>query len=109
MTGESLLKKFHLSYSEKYPSETILKMCPSKHDAIYPYEAVIKLELKKKLQFSHKGPPFQLAPKPKGQLISKCLYEIIVWTKIPTKNLISALKGPGQKLSNFSLVFWSKR
>ena len=22
----------------------------------------------------------------KGQLISKCLYEIIVWTKIPTKN-----------------------
>ena len=24
----------------------------------------------------------------KGQLISKCLYEIIVWTKIPTKILI---------------------
>ena len=46
----------------------------------------------------------------KGQLISKCLYEVIVWTKIPTKNLIiSALKGPGQKLSKFSLVFWSKR
>ena len=45
----------------------------------------------------------------KGQLISKCLYEVIVWTKIPTKNLIiSALKGPGQKLSKISLVFWSK-
>ena len=24
----------------------------------------------------------------KGQLISKCLFEKIVWTKIPTKNLI---------------------
>ena len=46
----------------------------------------------------------------KGQLISKCLYEVIVWTKIPTKNLIiSALKGPGQKLSKISSVFWSKR
>ena len=44
----------------------------------------------------------------KGQLISKCLYEIIVWTKIPTKILIvSALAG--QKLSKFLLVFWSKR
>ena len=42
----------------------------------------------------------------KGQLISKCLFEVFVWTKIPTKNLIiSALKGPGQKLSKFSLVF----
>ena len=29
----------------------------------------------------------------KGQLISKCLFEKIVWTKIPPKNLIdSALK-----------------
>ena len=46
----------------------------------------------------------------KGQLISKCLYEVIVWTKIPTKNLIdSALKVTGQNLSNFLLVFWSKR
>ena len=46
----------------------------------------------------------------KGQLISKCLYEIIVWTKIPTKFLIiSALALSGQKLSNFLLVFWSKR
>ena len=46
----------------------------------------------------------------KGQLISKCLFEVFVWTKIPTKSLIiSALKGPGQKLSKFSLVFWSKR
>ena len=46
----------------------------------------------------------------KGQLISKCLFEVFVWTKIPTKNLIiSALKGPGQKLSKFLLVFWSKR
>ena len=33
----------------------------------------------------------------KGQLISKCLYEVIVWTKIPTKNLI------------ILLVFWSER
>ena len=41
-----------------------------------------------------------------GQLISKCLFEVFVWTKIPTKILIiSALKGPGQKLSKFSLVF----
>ena len=46
----------------------------------------------------------------KGQLISKCLYEIIVWTKIPTKILIvSALALSGQKLSKFLLVFWSKR
>ena len=46
----------------------------------------------------------------KGQLISKCLFEVFVWTKIPTKFLIiSALKGPWQKLSKFSLVFWSKR
>ena len=46
----------------------------------------------------------------KGQLISKCLNEIIVWTKIPTKILIvSALALSGQKLSNFLLVFWSKR
>ena len=46
----------------------------------------------------------------KGQLISKCLFEVIVWTKIPTKNLIiSALKGPGQKWSKILLVFWSKR
>ena len=45
----------------------------------------------------------------KGQLISKCLYGIIVWTKIPTKILIvSALALSGQKLSNFLLVFWSK-
>ena len=27
---------------------------------------------------------------PKGQLISKCLFEKIVWTKIPTKNLIDS-------------------
>ena len=46
----------------------------------------------------------------KGQLISKCLFEVSVWTKIPTKILIiPALKEPGQKLSKFSLVFWSKR
>ena len=46
----------------------------------------------------------------KGQLISKCLYEIIVWTKIPMKILIvSALALSGQKLSNYLLVFWSKR
>ena len=51
-----------------------------------------------------------LAEGAKGQLISECLFEKIVWTKILTKNLIiSALKGPGQKLSKDSLVFWSKR
>ena len=45
----------------------------------------------------------------KGHLISKCLFEVFVWTKLPTKILIiSALKGPGQKLLKFSLVFWSK-
>ena len=27
---------------------------------------------------------------PKGQLISECLFEKIVWTKIPTKNLIDS-------------------
>ena len=38
----------------------------------------------------------------KGQLISKCLYEVIVWTKIPTKNLIiSALK-------IFIKTFWNQ-
>ena len=46
----------------------------------------------------------------KGQLISNCLNEIIVWTKISTKNLTNpALEWVGQNLSNFSLVFWSKR
>ena len=46
----------------------------------------------------------------KGQLISKCLNEIIVWTKIPTKILIvSALALSGQKLSKILLVFWTKR
>ena len=39
--------------------------------------------------------------KAKGQLISKCLFEKIVWTKIPTKNLIDS----AQQV----LVFWSKR
>ena len=28
----------------------------------------------------------------KGQLISKCLFEKIVWTKIPTKNLIDSAR-----------------
>ena len=27
---------------------------------------------------------------PKGRLISKCLFEKLVWTKIPTKNLIDS-------------------
>ena len=45
---------------------TIFKKCPSEHDAMCPseHEAGIKLELKEKMQFSHKGPPLQLAPKP---------------------------------------------
>jgi hypothetical protein len=38
----------------------------------------------------------------KGQLISKCLYEVIVWTKIPPKNLIiSALKGARAEIIKF--------
>ena len=46
----------------------------------------------------------------KGQLISKCLFEKIVWTKIAPKNMIdSAHKLSGQNLSNFLVVFWSKR
>ena len=46
----------------------------------------------------------------KGQLISKCLFEVFVWTKIQTKILIvSAVALSGQKLSKFLLVFWSKR
>ena len=46
----------------------------------------------------------------KGQLISKCPLAFIVWTKIPPKNLTnSALEWVGQNLSNFSVVFWSKR
>ena len=46
----------------------------------------------------------------KGQLISKCPFGVIFWTKIPPKNLTnSALPILGQKLSNFSLIFCSKR
>ena len=56
------------------------------------------------------GPRTKFPDTFKGQLISKCLYEIIVWTKMPTKILIvSALALSGQKLSNFLLVFWSKQ
>ena len=32
----------------------------------------------------------QIPSLPKGQLISKCLFEKIVWTKIPAKNLIDS-------------------
>ena len=34
--------------------------------------------------------PKILRPFPKGQLISKCLFGFIVWTKIPTKNLTNS-------------------
>ena len=34
------------------------------------------------------GPRTKFPDTFKGQLISKCLYEIIVWTKMPTKILI---------------------
>ena len=45
----------------------------------------------------------------KGQLISKCLFDITIWTKIPPKKLTnSALEWVGQNLSNFLVVFWSK-
>ena len=33
---------------------------------------------------------FDIGEFPKGQLISECLFEKIVWTKIPTKNLIDS-------------------
>ena len=33
---------------------------------------------------------YELLSSTKGQLISKCLFEKIVWTKIPTKNLIDS-------------------
>ena len=52
------------------------------------------------------GPRTKFPDTFKGQLISKCLYEIIVWTKMPTKILIvSALALSGQKLSNFCWYF----
>ena len=37
----------------------------------------------------------------KGQLISKCLYEVIVWTKIPTKKLIISVLGQGRNYQKF--------
>ena len=45
---------------------TILKKCPSEHDAMCPskHEAGIKLELKENCSFHKKGPPLQLAPEP---------------------------------------------
>ena len=33
---------------------------------------------------------YQVTGMSKGRLISKCLFEKIVWTKIPTKNLIDS-------------------
>ena len=58
----------------------------------WPSSAACSVYCIKKLQFCFS----------KGQLISKCLYQINVWTKIPTKILIvSALALSGQKLSNF--------
>ena len=51
-----------------------------------------------------------MASTTKGQLISKCLFEKIVWTKLPTKNLIdSAHYTCWAESIKFSLVFWSKR
>ena len=45
----------------------------------------------KLLKFEAEGPRicknFEIT---KGQLISECLFEKIVWTKIPTKNLIDS-------------------
>ena len=45
----------------------------------------------------HKGRPYKMCDSvrqklnhTKGQLISECLFEKIVWTKIPTKNLIDS-------------------
>ena len=35
-------------------------------------------------------PHGEIAFSTKGQLISECLFEKIVWTKIPTKNLIDS-------------------
>ena len=42
LIGESLIKKFHLSYFKKCPSEHDA-MCPSKHDAMCPSEHELKV------------------------------------------------------------------
>ena len=43
----------------------------------------------------------------KGQLISKCLFEKIIWTKIPPKNLIdSALKVCVNFQGRIYQIFW---
>ena len=46
------------------------------------YNGVVKFEV---IKVSNKEDG-----QPKGQLISKCLFEKIIWTKIPTKNLIDS-------------------
>ena len=43
-----------------------------------------------KIRLKPLGLVMKLSMGPKGQLISKCLFEKIVWTKIPTKNLIDS-------------------
>ena len=40
----------------------------------------------------------------KGQLISKCLFEKIVWTKIPPKNLIDSALNNSQ--GRIYQIFW---
>ena len=41
----------------------------------------------------------------KGQLISECLFEKIVWTKIPTKNLIDSAQKVLLRLGNYALTW----
>ena len=43
------------------------------------------MEQKTKTSMLFRGGGFNLAAAIKGQLISKCPYEVVVWTKIATK------------------------
>ena len=52
---------------------------------MYSVDLVIISKFTSKLLFLSRRPSIT-GSIPKGQLISKCLFEKIVWTKIPTKN-----------------------
>ena len=86
--------------------------CYKKNQTTFSMDDISRKICVEKISFLSWNTTFLLVQilRTKGQLISKCLYEVIVWTKIPTKNLIiSALIGPGQKLSKKMLAFWSKQ
>ena len=61
--GESLIKKFYLSYSEKCPSEHNV-FCPSEHAAMCPSKHELCVLPNMKLELRNKCSPLQLAPKP---------------------------------------------